>query len=467
MRQASIVIKLGVSILLLVLVIVLPLGFVLNQLFTNFYFKELAHELDSLSDQYASSITSLDPEQLDLFERLSSITEHDLIVVNEAGVIAANSGIPGLTEGQTLQTEEIELLRESALQHKEYMTPSDGRNYISTGKPIFDGNELLGYVFVLDPAEDLYQSLNAVKHLVVLAGTGAVFLALGFTFLLSRKLSHPLLEMEKATRKMAKGNLDTRVANDAKDEIGSLATAINDLALELQRYQRNRRQFFADVSHELQTPMTYLKSYAKAIETELYQSKEEQQQYARIIHQEADRLSRLVRDLFDLAKMEEGKISLTYEDIDLVEVAENALSKIKMQAHQKGIQVVFDRPDTVPYVRGDGMKMEQILTNLIDNAMKYTVSGQIRVAVEAEADSVKMAVEDTGIGVPEEDLPHLFDRFYRVEKSRSREFGGTGLGLAIVKQLTELQGGTISVTSNAGEGTCFKLRFPLTEEEML
>ncbi|AQQ53238.1 sensor histidine kinase [Planococcus lenghuensis] len=465
MMRASIVAKLVLSILLLVLTILLPLGFTLNQLFASFYFNEAEQELDSLSDRYAASIPSLDSEQLDLFERLSSLTDREIVVVDAAGVVAANSGIPGISEGQSLSAEEVELLSESASQHREYVNPVNGERYLSTGKPIFDGGELLGVVFVLDSAEDLYQSLNAIKQSVILAGAGAVFLALGFAYILSRKLSDPLLDMEKAARKMAKGELDTRVASGTADEIGSLAVAINDLAIDLQQYRNNRRQFFADISHELQTPMTYLEGYAHALENKLYKSEEEQQQYARIIRQETARLSRLVHELFDLAKMEEGKISLTVEDVDLIEVAENALLKSQMKAREKGIHLVFSPPDTVPYVTADGMRMEQVLMNLIDNAVKYTQRGEIRLEVEARAGNVKVAVEDTGIGIPEADLPHLFDRFYRVEKSRSREFGGTGLGLAIVKQLTELQGGTIAVSSKPGEGTHFELTFPEAEEE--
>ena len=465
MMRTSIVVKLGLSILLLLLTILLPLGFTLTQLFTNFYFSEAEQELDSLSDRYAASISSIDTEQLNLFERLSSLTDRDMLVVDDTGIVAANSGIPGMPEGERLSIEELKMLRESASQHREFVNPANGERYLSTGKPIISNDELLGIVFVLDSAEDLYQSLNAVKQSVILAGAGAAFLALGFTYILSRKLSDPLLAMERATRKMAQGDLAARLTGNSNDEIGSLASAINDLAIELQQYRDNRRQFFADVSHELKTPMTYLEGYAQALENKLYKSEEEQQQYARIIRQETARLSRLVHDLFDLAKMEEGKISLMLEEVDIIEVVENALLKSRLKIREKGVNLVFAPPNTVPYIKADGMRMEQVLTNLIDNAVKYTNSGQIRVTLKAETGYVKVTIADTGIGIPAEDLPHLFDRFYRVEKSRSREFGGTGLGLAIVKQLTELQGGTIAVSSRPGEGTHFELAFPEAEEE--
>jgi signal transduction histidine kinase len=307
----------------------------------------------------------------------------------------------------------------------------------------------------------MYQSLDIIEKAVILAGIGAVFLALGFTFILSRKLSNPLLEMEKVTRKIAKGDLNTRVSIGTKDEVGSLANAINDLAIELHRYRSNRREFFANISHELRTPITYLEGYANALENNLYQSEEEKKQYLQIIQQESSRLSKLVNDLFELSKMEEGKVALHFEDVDLVEVVENALLKTKMKAKGKGLHLDFTRLVSIPSIYADGLRMEQIVINLLENAIRYTEHGVIKVKLSSDSNTVRLTIEDTGIGIPEEDVPFLFERFYRVEKSRSREFGGTGLGLAIVKHLVKLQGGTISVKSKVRKGTCFELTFPM------
>ncbi|WP_162287882.1 sensor histidine kinase [Indiicoccus explosivorum] len=461
----SIVAKLGVSILLLVLAVLLPLGFVLNQLFTNFYFNETANELMTLTDQYADAISSVEDGQLDLYERLASLTGKELLVVDSSRIVVADSGIPGISEGERMSKELLSALAESAVQHKETVFVPGGAAYLSAGKPIYDGSGLSGGVFVLDSVTELNRSLAAVKQSVLLAGTGAVLLAIGFIFILTRKLSMPLLSMEKVTRTIAKGNLEARVAEGADDEIGSLSDAINDLAVELQRIQVNRRQFFADISHELQTPVTYLKGYAAALEKNLYQTDEERRQFERIIAQEASRLSRLISELFDLAKMEEGKIVLTMEAVDLCEITENVLEKMEITAKDKGIQLEFRRPDSVPLIHGDGMRIEQILTNLLENAVKYTGDGTVKVTVRNSGDVVETVVEDTGPGIPPADLPYVFDRFYRVEKSRSREHGGTGLGLAIVKRLTELQGGTVSVTSTTGKGTAFILSFSAMKEE--
>lgn len=466
MKWHSIVVKLGASILLLVLAILLPLGFIMNQIFSGFYFSKVQEQIDDLSSRYAESINTLDSQHLNMFEQLATLTGQEIIIVNKEGVVVANSGIPSLPKGEKINSKEFDLLSINKATQKEYYDEINNRRYLSVGKPIYTDRVIIGGIFVLASIEDMYQSVDMIEKSVTLAGIGAIFLALGFIFILSRKLSNPLLEMEKATRKIAKGDLNTRVSKGTKDEVGSLAAAINDLALELQRYRSNRREFFANISHELRTPITYLEGYAHALENNLYQSDEEKEQYLQIIQQEASRLSKLVADLFELSKMEEGKIDLHFESVDLVEVVENALLKTTIKAKEKGLQIDFNRLTNIPSIYADGLRMEQIVLNLIENSIRYTEKGTISVKLSKELNSIILAVEDTGIGIPEEDVPFLFERFYRVEKSRSRDFGGTGLGLAIVKQLVELQGGAITVKSKMRKGTCFELTFPINRGDV-
>ncbi|MCM3443361.1 MULTISPECIES: sensor histidine kinase [Metabacillus] len=461
MKWNSIVVKLGASILLLVLAILLPLGFIMNQIFSGFYFSKVQEQIDHLSDRYADSINSLDEQHLKMFELLATMIDQEIVIVDDMGIVVANSGVPSLPKGEKINSDKFDSLANNAASQNEYYDDINNKRYLSIGKPIYSDKVFIGGIFVLASIENMYKSVDMIEKSVILAGIGAIFLALGFTFILSRKLSNPLLEMEKATRKIAKGDLNTRVSKRTKDEIGSLATGINDLAVELHRYRSNRREFLANISHELRTPITYLEGYANALENNLYQSEEEKKQYLQIIQQEAVRMSKLVNDLFELSKMEEGKVELLFEDVDLVEVVENALLKTKMKAKRKGLQLDFTRLAGIPSIYADGLRMEQIVINLIENAIRYTEDGLIKVTLSSDSNTVRLTVEDTGIGIPEEDVPFLFERFYRVEKSRSRESGGTGLGLAIVKHLVELQGGTISVKSKVGKGTCFELTFPI------
>jgi signal transduction histidine kinase len=217
----------------------------------------------------------------------------------------------------------------------------------------------------------------------------------------------------------------------------------------------------ANISHELRTPMTYLEGYSRVLKEGLYQDEEEKQQYLDIIAQESKRLTRMINDLFELSKMEEGKYELNIETIDLAEFLENVIFKLRLSAKEKGLDIEANVEDDLPSILADGFRIEQIMINLIDNAMRYTGRGKITVTLKVvNKMDVKIIIADTGKGIPQDELPYIFERFYRVEKSRSRQFGGTGLGLAIVKKLVDIQGGRIEVISKVEEGTRFEITFP-------
>ncbi|MBR2570140.1 MAG: HAMP domain-containing protein, partial [Paenibacillus sp.] len=273
-------------------------------------------------------------------------------------------------------------------------------------------------------------------------------------------LSRPLLQMQQATKKIASGELETRVHVNSKDEVGYLAEAINDLGVELKRYRDNRQEFFANISHELRTPITYLKGYAKVLQDGMVDSEEEQQRYLEIIHQEALRIEHLVNDLFDLAKMEEGQIDLYKEWVNLEELLEEAMRRVELSTKDKGISLHLKVQADLPLVYADGMRLEQIVMNLLENAIRYTERGEIELSISHDDDEVAVRVKDSGIGIPQEELEEIFERFHRVEKSRSREHGGSGLGLSIVKKLVDLHDATIQVQSTLGIGTTFIVRLP-------
>lgn len=305
-------------------------------------------------------------------------------------------------------------------------------------------------------------SISQVKRLSLFAGIVAFVIGAGFIFMLSRKISAPLLEMEKATRKISKGDLNTRVNVHSNDEIGQLAKAINDLALELDNYRSNRQEFFATISHELRTPITYLEGYANVLKHELYTSEEEKQQYLTIISDETKRLIHLINDLFDLAKAEEEQLVMHNQEVNIVQVIRSIIVKVNLKAKDKELQISKTLPDEDKFIIGDEKRLEQIFINLLENAIQYSEKGKIAIRVEEQpSNTLQILISDSGIGIPKDEIPYIFDRFHRVEKSRSRDYGGTGLGLSIVKKLVELQNGTITVSSELGEGTTFEIVFPI------
>ncbi|WP_096241793.1 sensor histidine kinase [Alteribacillus bidgolensis] len=467
MRWNRISIKMGASIIFLLLTILLPLGFVIDQVVYGFYVDEEKQEMEKLSSRYASAIAhSNNRMMVQMVTTMADFSQIPLYVTDEEGQIIANAGVPGITVGSSISEEDLVALSGGETITKEYKAGEGGEKFLVSGQAMESENTFMGGVFVLSSVESIDQSIQRIRLMLTLSGVGVFFLALGLTLVLSRKLSDPLVHMERATRHIAKGDLKTRVHVSTRDETGSLAQAINDLAVDLQRYQDSRREFFANVSHELRTPITYLGGYARIVNKGLYESEEEKEKYLAIMQKEATRLKRMIEDLFDLAKMEEGKVDLEMEAIDIKEVLENVVERMQLRAEEKGIDMISTLENNVPFLYGDGMRMEQIFYNLLENALRYTEDGTVTVDLKLECqERVLISIEDTGIGIPAEEQPYIFERFYRVEKSRARKYGGTGLGLAITKELIELQGGSIAVSSQEGKGTRFDIRFPIIPDE--
>lgn len=464
MKWNSIVVKLGSSILIIVLIILLPLGFITQQIFLGFYYNKIQDQLIDLSNRYSHSITSIDDKDiLTMFETLAKMTDQEIVIVNQQGKVVANSGLPGVVEINKNTIRDVSSLKMGSFIKDEFYDKRLKNSYLYIGRPLFSQHQFIGAIYVFSSIDQIIKSVDIVKKLLILAGIGSLMLAMGIIFMVSRRLANPLIEMTDVTKRIAKGDLKSRVIVTNKDEIGLLAESINDLAIELDHYRSNRQEFFASISHELRTPITYIEGYVHALKNQLYQSNEEEETYLSIIQQESNRMSKLVSDLFELSKMEEGKFPIYLEKIDLIEVMENAVMKTNLKAKEKGLELLFDNQLIVPFIKADGARLEQVIINLIENAISYTNKGFIKINIGSKEKYLVVLIEDTGNGIPEKDLPYLFDRFYRVEKSRSRIYGGTGLGLAIVKQLIILQNGSINVDSKVGEGSKFEITLPIYE----
>lgn len=457
--MSKLVLKLGVIMMCLILAVLLPLGFVADKIFSDFYYNQVIEEIGELSHKYASSMTTLEDDTLiNMFVNLAHFTNKEIYITDASGEVIAHTGVQlPLTNSEQSQLS-IGVPVQKNIEDRE-----TNNVYLGYGHPIMFSDAFQGSFFVLTSVENAHEPIHKVRDLLILSAVGAFFVGLGITFFLARKMSEPLLEMEKATREIAIGNLDVRVNTLPKDELGSLGKAINDLAVETNQYRTNRSELFANISHELRTPITYLKGYANALKNNLYQTEEERQQYLTIIENESDHILRLINDLFDLSKMEEGQIGLQLETVNLIEIMNASILKIGIELEKKGLKLVteLEKDDLIIYA--DGNRLEQIFVNLLVNAIQYTNEGTIYMKAWGDKNNVHVVIEDTGIGIPEKELPLIFERFHRVEKSRSRDYGGTGLGLAIVKNLVKIQHGTIIVSSERNKGTRFELSFPRVE----
>ncbi len=248
--------------------------------------------------------------------------------------------------------------------------------------------------------------------------------------------------------------------SDENNRIEGIIVVVQDITEE-HKLENMRREFVANVSHELRTPLTSVKSYTETLLDGALEDKETAQHFLSVINDETDRMTRLVRDLLILSQHDSG-ITLTFEDVSLVELASACVDRMRIEAEKKKQELRLQIKQNMPLIKADRHRIDQLLINIIGNAIKYTPEkGRIIVSLYCEKDMAVVLVEDNGIGVPEQDLNRIFERFYRVDKARSRQMGGTGLGLAIAKEIALLHGGNISAKSKVGRGTQIYIELPL------
>jgi len=298
---------------------------------------------------------------------------------------------------------------------------------------------------------------------LLFAGALAFLLAVLLAALVARSVVRPLQNLAVAAGAVARGDYDHRVPPQGPEEVRDVAESFNSMAAQVNATRTAQRDLVANVSHDLKTPLTAISGWSQALLDGTADTPAERRRAAETIFDEAGRMSRLVNDLLDLARLESGQFQLTQRFLDLGQVMADVERGLLPQARDKEIELSLDLSPTPP-VLGDRDRLVQVFTNLADNALTYTpVGGRVGLAVRALNGSVEGIVSDTGPGIPEEELPRVFERFYRLEKSRTRgedNRRGSGLGLAIVNELVAAHGGCISVSSRVGQGTTFVVALP-------
>ncbi len=288
---------------------------------------------------------------------------------------------------------------------------------------------------------------ESVVPVFIVAAAIAAAVSLLLASLLAIRLAGPLDDIARAARRVARGEYQARVRRSGPDELASLADSFNQMAESLEQQERARREFIVNAAHELSTPLTNLQGYLEALRDGVIPPSSEQFQS---LHEEVDRLVRLSQSLNTLAQDDRVSRERALEAIDLVPTVRSAVELAHSAFDGKAIRVQLHLPDRLP-ARAEPDQLAQVLANLLQNASRYTPNGGlVTIAAEARRSDVLVSVSNTGDAIPQQDLPHLFERFYRVEKSRDRAHGGAGIGLAIVKQLVEGTGGRVGAESEAG-----------------
>ncbi|HZQ10422.1 MAG TPA: ATP-binding protein [Anaerolineae bacterium] len=301
--------------------------------------------------------------------------------------------------------------------------------------------------------------LAQVNRSILFAGLAAATIALVLGFVLFRQITAPLNALASASDKIAGGDLNARTPVRGDDEIARVARSFNAMADHLARSETARRHMLADIAHELRNPIGVIQSHLEAMMDGIFPMNVEQ---VGSLHDETLLLARLVGDLRELALADAGQLTLTREPTDLRALIERTVVAFQPQANEQQIVLTTLLAENIPLLNLDAQRIEQVLRNLVSNALRYTPAhGNVSVKLVQEGNVASVEVRDTGMGIAPDVLTHVFERFWRGEKSRSRSHGGTGLGLAIAKQLVEAHGGQIGVKSSLNVGTTFWFTLPL------
>lgn len=385
----------------------------------------------------------------------------------DGAMIADSRNAPPDRANQLAQVETQAALRGTE-QHDIRLDPVTDQWTIYAAAPVQEGNQILAIVRLARPLQDVMRP--TYLFLLKLAGGGllALLSTMLMGILLGRYLVRPLHELEETAKRIAQGDLNLMASAESVDEVGTLAVSFNRMVTRLRDLLAQQRQFVADASHELRTPLTNIKLRSEAILNTDLALPERTRRYIAEIDSEADRLRRLANMLLNLASLEQQTQKPPTEPVDIVPLVWEVVRSFRMAAQQANLTLVVQLPEVIPPLWLWPDHLVIIINNLLDNAIKYTpAEGKIRLVVSLTPQSCLLQIQDSGMGIPAVDLPHIFDRFYRVDKARSRQdaaseaSSGAGLGLAIVKTLVELNGGAIAVTSAPGNGACFSVTFPL------
>ncbi|MFY9313768.1 MAG: ATP-binding protein [Tepidanaerobacteraceae bacterium] len=535
-------------------------GLVLSSVFEDFYFNMRKNEMINEGQQLLSLILQgVNPSEL---LDISKFINAHAVLIDRQGLIQASSNILKL-EGMAIGAKELaEVLKGNTVVHKGHIAQFNAP-MLTVALPIKSELGVVGGLILYSPMSTIENTIWQIRRLILLAAAITVMISTGLSFVLSRTVSKPLVQMKKAAEEMAKGKFDNKVNVDTDDEIGTLAKTMNYLsdalneninalnqeknqlqnvllsmtdgvvtfdengqvimanpqAIEIisdvsedastqfdvlkdfleqvkesgeyvkreiklkgktisvrmapllddhmklwgvlavlqdvtreRKLEDLRREFLGDVSHELRTPLTYLQGYTEALLDNMVKNEEERSRYLNIILEETLRLRRLVDELLDLSHIEAGHLDIKKNSISIESIVEKVSKKVHPLCDSKKIELEIDIQGDIPLIVADEDRIEQVLINLVDNAVRYSPKdSKVTVKVRPSDEGVIVTVKDSGQGIPPEELPFVWERFYKVDKSRERKKSGTGLGLAIVKKIVELHNGRVWA-QNCDEG---------------
>ena len=357
----------------------------------------------------------------------------------------------------------------TAIDGSEGYASNSSDDYMDVALPIrgSSGNYI---IYIIDNKETVTDLNEEIFSIIIEAMAIGLLIAVLLSLLLAKTMVTPIQSLTKAAEKVASGDFSESVENDSKDEIGVLSRTFNDMAgqqerniEDLQNAEQMRKEFVANVSHELRTPVTSIRSYAETLcDSGDKMDAATEQRFLEVIMRESDRMTKIVQDLLTLSRFDAGSVAFDFQQFSFEKSVRDVYNAQILEAQKHGHNFGLNFETEIPEIRGDRARIEQVLINMLSNAIKYTPDGgRIRITAGVKGDSVWCTVRDNGIGIPKQDIDRVFERFYRVDKARSRESGGTGLGLSIAYEIVQRHDGKMTLHSQKGKGTSITVILPI------
>jgi len=452
--------KIGLLFFIFILIIETLLYFVLYTNLANERIKEVMDNLLARGNTHSDVLEEhFDQPTLQHVAIMESESDFAVVITDASGFVIVHSDPIDeemLTVIQHTDTNQIPI--EGKVIEERWME----RKYIATDSPITIKGEHEGHVFMFAKTENIKRIVDHLSDQFIISGLVTILLTIVTIFILSRLITKPIIEITKATEQLSKGKHKVELQTDRRDELGELANSITTLSNDLEHMKMERNEFLASISHELRTPLTYIKGYADILGREDI-TNEDRNEYIQIIREETEQLAVLVKKLFELAKMDQNMFIIDKKKIRFEKLIYSITERIRPAMEEKSIDFSVLCPKHI-HATVDPERIQQVILNILDNAKKHTSNGErISLEVSESNQGIIIVILDEGEGIPDEDLPYIFERLYRVEKSRSRLSGGTGLGLAIAKEIVESHNGSIEVNSKLGVGTTVVITLPRGE----
>lgn len=465
-RFYSIRFRLTATFLVIILAVMAIISFFLYSMLERFYMNNFLEGLER-SGFFASEFVvghlrgQVDAVRLSaLADNMSRQSQARVIFTDQQGLVVGDSLRIGGLLNQRLDHEDVRAALNGSVSSSISYSERIQYEVVQIAVPVKEEDGIItGVVFLSASLEDVNRILEEIRRLLFLSTVLAMAVVGSGSIILARRFTRPLEELTIAAGKMAEGKLDQHIEFSSEDELGRLAEQFNLMAKRLNYYTGNLKKFAADVAHEVRTPLTTMGLLTNALkdhEMEPEQSKE----FIDDLDSEVERLTAMVNDLLELSKLEKNNIER--EEINLNLFLQDIIGENQYRFIRASVDLYDDISEEIYKVYVAPSQLRQVIGNLLDNALNYTrAGGEVSISLYGKETDAVVRVKDTGCGIPEEDLGHIFERFFRVDRARSREGGGTGLGLAIVSEIVAKYDGKVWVESEEGVGSSFYFALPL------